>query len=156
MYPELKDPEFYRARGVKTDELLAAIMKKNGLVNDPKTPLIVQSFDAETLKALAGTLPQVRRVFLVAPQTMAAIDTEAKLRDVAAWATGIGPNRTILDRKPEIVAWAHAARLTVTPWTFSEKDPAKFQALRDDMARFLYTIGVDALFTDNPDQFPRR
>jgi len=24
------------------------------------------------------------------------------------------------------------------------------------MAHFLYTLDVDALFTDNPDQFPRR
>ena len=42
----------------------------------------------------------------------------------------------------------------MTPWTFREKDPAKFQSLRDDMTKFLYTYGVDALFTDNPDQFP--
>ena len=24
------------------------------------------------------------------------------------------------------------------------------------MAHYLYTLGVDALFTDNPDRFPRR
>ncbi len=156
MYPELKDPEFYRERGVKPEELLAAIMKKNGLIDDPKTPFIIQSFDAPTVKALAKTLPQVRRVFLVAPQSTGLIDTEAKVKDVATWATGLGPNKIILDQKPEIVAWAHAAKMTVTPWTFREKDPAKFQALRDEMSKFLYTLGVDALFTDNPDQFPRK
>jgi glycerophosphoryl diester phosphodiesterase len=28
--------------------------------------------------------------------------------------------------------------------------------VKDEMADFLYRLGVDALFTDNPDQFPRR
>ena len=70
MYPELKDPAFYRERGVKPEELLAALMKKNNLIDDPKTPVIIQSFDADTVKALAKTLPQVPRVFLVAPDAM--------------------------------------------------------------------------------------
>lgn len=156
MYPELKDPEFYRERGVKPEELLAASMRKNDLIADPKTPFVIQSFDVETVKALAKNLPQVPRVFLVAPEAMALVDTEAKVKDVATWATGLGPNKLILDQEPQIVAWAHAARMTVTPWTFRERDPAKFPALRDEMSKFLYTLGVDALFTDNPDQFPRR
>ena len=156
MYPELKDPAFYRERGVKPEELLAAIMRKNHLIDDPKTPFVIQSFDLETVKALAKNLPQVPRVFLVAPETMTTIDTEAEVKEIARWATGLAPNKMILDQKREIVGWAHAAGMTVTPWTFREKDPAKFQALRDEMAKFLYTLGVDALFTDNPDQFPRR
>lgn len=156
MYPELKDPAFYRERGVKPEELLAAIMRKNDLIADPKTPFVIQSFDAETVKAFAKSLPQVPRVFLVAPEAMTLVDAEAKVKDVATWATGLGPNKLILDRQPQIVAWAHAARMTVTPWTFRERDPAKFPALRDEMSKFLYTLGVDALFTDNPDQFPRR
>jgi hypothetical protein len=27
--------------------------------------------------------------------------------------------------------------------------------VRQEMEKFLYEIGVDAVFTDNPDQFPR-
>lgn len=156
MYPELKDPAFYRQRGVKPEDLLATIMRKNDLISDAKTPFVIQSFDVETVKALAKNLPQVPRVFLVAPEAITLVDTEAKVKDVATWATGLGPNKLILDKQPQIVAWAHAARMTVTPWTFRERDPAKFQALRDEMSKFLYTLGVDALFTDNPDQFPRR
>ena len=33
---------------------------------------------------------------------------------------------------------------------------ARYPSVRDEMAKFLYDYGVDALFTDNPDQFPRR
>jgi glycerophosphoryl diester phosphodiesterase len=28
--------------------------------------------------------------------------------------------------------------------------------VRDEMAHFLYDLGIDALFTNNPDQFPRQ
>lgn len=156
MYPELKDPEFYRQRGVKPEVLLADLVKKNGLIDDPKTPFYIQSFDAATIKALVTLLPKTQRIYLLAPQSAAEIDSAEKVKAMAAWATGIAPNRMILDAKPEIVQWAHAAKLSVTPWTFSQKDPAKFQALRDDMSKFLYTYGVDALFTDNPDLFPRK
>ena len=31
-----------------------------------------------------------------------------------------------------------------------------FPSVRDEMQHFLYTLGIDALFTNNPDQFPRR
>ena len=30
MYPELKDPEFYRKRSIRTDVLLAAALKRTG------------------------------------------------------------------------------------------------------------------------------
>jgi glycerophosphoryl diester phosphodiesterase len=155
LYPELKDPEFYRQRGVNPEKLFADIVKKNRLESDPKTPLVLQSFDEATLKAAAVDLPTVPRVFLVSPQDAGRIDTPEKLKEIAAWATGIGPNKVILEKKPEIVGWAHAARLTVTPWTFRASQPGKYASVRDEMAYFLYTLGVDELFTDNPDMFPR-
>jgi glycerophosphoryl diester phosphodiesterase len=156
LYPELKDPEFYRQRGVNPVKLFADIVKKNGLEADPNTPLVLQSFDAAPLKAAAVELPKVRRVFLVSPADAGRIDTPDKLKAVAAWATGIGPNKAILEKTPAIGEWAHAAKLTVTPWTFRASQPGKYASVREEMAHFLYTLGVDELFTDNPDMFPRR
>jgi glycerophosphoryl diester phosphodiesterase len=156
LYPELKDPEFYRQRGVNPVKLFADIVKKNGLEADPKTPLVLQSFDDATLKASAVVLPKVPRVFLVSPQDAGRIDSPEKLKEVAAWATGIGPNKAILEKTPAIVEWAHAAKLTVTPWTFRASQPGKYASVRDEMAYFLFTLGVDELFTDNPDMFPRK
>lgn len=155
LYPELKDPEFYRQRGVNPEKLFAAIVKKNGLESDPKTPLILQSFDDATLKAAAIDLPSVPRVFLVAPQTVDRLNSAEKLKEIAQWATGIGPNKAILEKLPDLITWAHAAKLTVTPWTFRASAPGSFPSVRDEMAFFLFTLGVDALFTDNPDLFPR-
>jgi glycerophosphoryl diester phosphodiesterase len=156
LYPELKDPEFYRQRGVNPVKLFVDIVRKNGLEADPNTPLVLQSFDDATLKAAALELPKVRRVFLVSPPDAGRIDTPARLKEVAAWATGIGPNKAILEKMPDIVGWAHEAKLTVTPWTFRASQPGKYASVREEMAYFLFTLGVDELFTDNPDMFPRR
>jgi len=156
LYPELKDPEFYRKRGVNPVKLFAAIVRKNRLEADPKTPLVLQSFDDATLEAAATDLPKVPRVFLVSPQDAARIDSAEKLKEIAAWATGIGPNKAILEKTPDIVGWAHAAKLTVTPWTFRASQPGKYASVREEMAYFLFTLGVDELFTDNPDMFPRK
>jgi glycerophosphoryl diester phosphodiesterase len=155
LYPELKDPEFYRQRGVDPEKIFADIVRKNGLEADPKTPLVLQSFDEATLKASAIDLPKVPRAFLVAVQDAGRIDTSEKVNAVASWATGIAPNKAILERTPEIVGWAHAAKLTVTPWTFRASQPGKYASVREEMAHFLFTLGVDELFTDNPDMFPR-
>jgi len=156
LYPELKQPKFYRERGVDPVRLFAEIIRKNGLESDPKTPLVLQSFDDATLKAAAVELPGVRRVFLVESPNAVRIDSPEKLKEVAGWATGIGPKKDILETTPAIVGWAHAANLTVTTWTFRASKPGNHTSVREEMAHFLYTLGVDELFTDNPDMFPRR
>lgn len=156
LYPELKAPAFYRERGVKPEQLLADVLKTNGLLA-PGTPrVIIQSFDETTVKLLRDALPTVPRVWLVDPTAADRIDSEEEVREIAGWATGLGPNKMIVAAQPEIVKWAHAAGLTVTPWTFRSSNTGKFASVRDEMATFLYEYGVDAVFTDNPDQFPRR
>jgi len=155
MYPELKDPAFYRERGVSPETLLSDALKKNNLEADPKTPIIIQSFDQATLKALAGVLPRVPRVWLIEAKWADQVDSAEKVKAIAAWATGLGPNKQIVASRPEVVQWAHAAGLTVTPWTFRSSNTGTFASVRDEMAKFLNEYDVDALFTDNPDQFPR-
>ena len=156
LYPELKDPAFYRDRGVHPETLLAESLKKNGLLTDPKTPVIIQSFDEVTIKALARDLPQVPRAWLVEPRDAARLDSAEKLKAIASWTTGIAPNKAIVAARPEVVTWAHAAGLTVTLWTFRSSAVGSFPSVREEMEKFLYGYGADALFTDNPDQFPPR
>ncbi len=156
LYPELKDPEFYRDRGVRPESIFADMLRKNRLVGDSTTPVIVQSFDDTTLKALAKDIPQIPRVWLLAPQSADRVDSILKVREIAGWATGLGPHKSIVAARPEVVTWAHQAGLTVTPWTFRADGVTGFTSVRDEMAKFLYEYGADALFTDNPDQFPRR
>ena len=80
------------------------------------------------------------------------------LAEIARFATGIGPAKALLDGRPEIVKSAHAAGLTVTPYTFTTRAAAgtgRFGSVADEMRYYLSELGVDALFTDNPDRFPR-
>lgn len=154
LYPELKDPSFYRERGVAPEKLLAEVLRRNSLP-DERTPVIVQSFDEATVRGVAGVLPRVPRVWLVEANWADRVDSEAKVKAVAEWATGLGPNKQLVSSRPDLVRWAHAAGLTVTPWTF-RASTTTMASVREEMAKFLYEYGVDAVFTDNPDQFPRR
>jgi glycerophosphoryl diester phosphodiesterase len=79
-----------------------------------------------------------------------------RLKEVKEFADGIGPNKAVVLARPEVVKEAHALGMSVTVWTFSAGKTGKFKSVRDEMAYFLYELRVDALFTDNPDQFPRK
>jgi len=46
--------------------------------------------------------------------------------------------------------------MTVTSWTFRADENTGYPNVREEMAHFLYDFGIDALFTNNPDRFPRR
>lgn len=157
LFPELKDPAFYRERGISPERLLGEALRKNTLAAGAGAArVIIQSFDETTVRLLAKELPEVKRVWLVDPASAARIDSAEKVRAVAGWATGLGPNKAIVAARPELVTWAHAAGLTVTPWTFRSSNTGAFKSVREEMEKFLYDYGVDGLFTDNPDQFPRR
>ena len=157
IYPELKSPELYKSRGIDQEKLFVAIIKQNGL-EQPESlktmPVIIQSFDEEAIRRVAVDLPTIPRVFLTSTDEDV---TEARIRELAKFATGIAPEKFVIARHPELVARAHAARLTVTSWTFKADDKEmNFPSVKDEMKHFLYDLGVDALFTNNPDQFPRQ
>jgi glycerophosphoryl diester phosphodiesterase len=157
IYPELKSPELYKSRGVDQEQLFVALIKKNGLEKPAslKTfPIIIQSFDETAIRRVAVDLPTIPRVFLTSKDEDV---TEARIKELAKFATGIAPEKFVIARHPELVARAHAAGLTVTSWTFRSDDKEmKFPSVKDEMSHFLYDLGIDALFTNNPDQFPRR
>jgi len=157
LYPELKSPAFYTARGVDMAELFVASVRRNGLDRPASleaTPLVVQSFDEATIRRIATELPNLPRTLLMESFDEGGM-TDGRLRAIAAFATGIGPAKQLVDRQPDVVARAHAAGLTVTVYTFRAGSTGRFANVRDEMSHFLYTLGIDALFTDNPDQFPR-
>ncbi|MEP7342356.1 MAG: glycerophosphodiester phosphodiesterase family protein [Acidobacteriota bacterium] len=160
LYPETKAPEVYGKRGFDMEKLLLDSLKKNKLDRpnaDPKTPVIIQSFSAESLKKMRGEYKtKLPLVFLIHADPQKQWLTADGLKKAKAFADGIGPNKILIDREPQIVKWAHAAGLTVTPYTFRSSAPGKFKDVREEMRHFLFELGVDAVFTDNPDQFPKR
>lgn len=161
LYPELKVPEVYEGRDVDFEGLVADILAKNGLRGpnaDPRTPVILQTFSETTVRTLAAMKLGVPVVYLLDDRLgIEQWGSRERLDAVkAAGAAGIGPAKSILLRFPQVVTWAHALGLTVTPYTFRSRNPGKFATVKEEMAYFLYELGVDAVFTDNPDQFPRK
>lgn len=159
LYPELKGPEVYAERGFAMERLVWDLLRKNGLESpgaDPHTPVIIQSFSAQALKNLAALGCRLPMVFLIGRADGERWLSERGLREVREFAWGIGPDKNLVLADPAVVRRAHAVGLTVTCYTFRSADPGRFPDVRSEMAHFLYELGVDALFTDNPDQFPRR
>jgi len=157
LYPELKTPALYRTRGVDQTALFMASLEGQALGRRPAGSLIVQSFDEQPLRELAMNVPAVPRTFLIDNRDGGRWLTADGLSEIARFATGIGPAKGLLDGHPEIVRAAHASGLTVTPYTFTTRGmvPPRFRDVGDEMRYYLADLDVDALFTDNPDRFPR-
>jgi glycerophosphoryl diester phosphodiesterase len=156
LYPELKSPALYRGRDVNMARVFADSFRRLNLGSRPPESLILQSFDDETLRDLARTLPSVPRTFLIENRDGARWLSPLGLAEIATFATGIGPAKALIEKNPGIVKAAHAEGLTVTPYTFTSRAPApRFPDVREEMAHYLFTLDVDAVFTDNPDRFPR-
>jgi len=156
LYPELKSPELYKSRGVDQVKLFVDLIHANGLEKPESlktTPIIIQSFDETAIRRVARELPTIPRVLLVERDGDV---SETRLREMRSFATGVAPEKSLVARHPELVAQAHALGLTVTCWTFRTDERTTLQQVRDEMDTYLYKYGIDALFTNNPDQFPRR
>ena len=161
LYPETKGPEVYGSRGFDMEGLVLAQLAKNKLDRpgtDPKTPVIIQSFSAESLQKMRKAGATIPLTFLVSDLDPGRDKwlTDAGLKDVRRFADGLGPAKALLLADPTLAGRARAAGLTLTPYTFRSSGLPAGKTVREEMADFLYRIGVDALFTDNPDQFPRR
>ena len=157
IYPELKSPPLYTSRGVDMEKIFVSVVKKLGLdtpVSLKTMPIIIQSFDEATVRRVAADLPAIPRVFLTSKDEDVA---DARLKVLSQFATGMAPEKVVIARHPDMVKAAHALGMTVTSWTFKKDDETMaFPTVRDEMQHFLYDLGIDALFTNNPDQFPRR
>jgi glycerophosphoryl diester phosphodiesterase len=158
LIPETKGPEVYSSRGFEMERLLLDELKRNRLDQpgaDPKTPVVIQSFSAASLKKMRLELKtRLPLVLLIEPEDQQRWMTAEGMKEARQFATGLGPNKQIVDGKPELVRQAHELGLSVTLWTFRAKNPGRFKNVREEMSYFLNEIDVDAVFTDNPDQFP--
>ena len=121
--PELTPPPDEFAR------LVLEVVRKHRL----ESRVIVQSFDFRTLIAMKKLAPEIRRAALYegAPKDFVEIAREAQ-------AQIISPQYPLVT--PERVRAAHAAGLTVIPWTANRPE---------DWDR-LIAAGVDAIITDDP------
>jgi glycerophosphoryl diester phosphodiesterase len=158
IYPETKAPEVYGSLGFDMEKLVMDVLARNGLDRpraDPATPVFLQSFSAESLKKMRLSMKVgLPLLFLVTDRDRDLWLTRERIGEIKTFADGIGPAKGIVSGRPDIVKWAHDAGLSVTVYTVASTPAVK--DVRDEMRRFLETFDVDAVFTNNPDQFPRK
>jgi glycerophosphoryl diester phosphodiesterase len=158
IFPELKTPGRLKAKGFDMERAVARMLTENGLVGATvkgRPAVHLQSFEEASVRRLAELLPTVPRTFLIGtPEAADRWLTAAGLKEMRGFATGVGPQRQLVEKAPGLVADAHAAGLTVVPWTF-RRGTGTAEAVAADMRRFVVDFKVDGLFTDNPDLFPR-
>jgi len=174
-YPEMKHASYFASIGLPMEARLADALKTNGL-DSPTAPVFIQCFDVLPLKTIM-TLCKAPRVQLVEPNggptdvTLRYKDmvTASGLKTIATYATGVGPDWSMViptvdgDIGPPtaLVKDAHAAGLTVHPWTVRAENvflPPKRRVGTDPSAhgdvdavyKALYAAGVDGLFSDFP------
>jgi glycerophosphoryl diester phosphodiesterase len=145
---ELKHPEIYRALGQDIGAALAAeleALKATGA----DAPVWLECFDHDVLRRLHARCGNA--CFALTEMH----PSPAQLREIAAWARGVAPAKSLLwdnaTNDTGLVDAAHALGLEVHVWTFREdRSPAPFATNRAEMDA-AFALGVDALFCDFPD-----
>lgn len=149
IYPELKRPSWHAEQGLPMEQALIDILDRYGyMAADAK--VYVQCFEPDSLKKLrelGAKLPLIQLVS--ASWTYASMWTEEGLDAIASYADGIGPSKTIIEKNPKYVEWAHARGLVVHPYTFRKDQlPSQYACLTDELNQFYYKYNVDGVFTD--------
>ncbi|MEV7398012.1 glycerophosphodiester phosphodiesterase [Aeromicrobium sp. NPDC092404] len=180
--PETKHPTYFRSIGLALEKPLLRSLTKAGR-NSRNAKVVIQSFETSNLRSLARQtrVPLVQltsakgapydRVAAGDSRTYADIMTPAGLRDVATYASWLGPeknsiiprdSRGFLTEPTSVVRDAHRAGLKVVAYTFRDENqflPADFRDGSDPNAKgdvfgelnaFL-EAGLDGVFADYPD-----
>jgi glycerophosphoryl diester phosphodiesterase len=134
--PEIKDPGFHRRSGVDLASALVSMIERTGWEN---RECIIQCFDPQTLREMHAQYGD--RFTLL--QLISDLEKVPSLREIATYASGIGPSRKVIDADPSIVTQAHALGLVVVPYTFKEDHQA--------IEHYAEQLKVDALFANYPD-----
>lgn len=173
IYPETKHPTYFASIGLSMSEILVDVLNANGY-NDETAPVYIQSFEVGNLKYL-NRLTDVSLIqlinstdkpydFTISGDSRDYDDlvTPGGLTEIATYANGIGVNKNLiiprlgsnLSSPTTLVDDAHTAGLLVHAWTFRKEDiflPANLQGNSEEEYRRFYEIGIDGLFSDNPD-----
>ena len=148
VYPELKHPDYYRAKGVDLPALLLA-----ALAPYPDLKVVIQSFDPQALKQIAAAAPGRYPLVQLLPRTLF---DEAQLAAIARYADGIGIPIPIALEAP-LVANAVDAGLMVHAYTLrAEADFLPSGQSLEDVLDGLAQAGVQGVFTDHPGRVSQR
>ena len=181
LYIELKNPEHHRGRDLQMEPALVEVLKANGLNSRGAPVFIQSFFPGALARLRAATPVRLMFLINSAPppaEIMAAngirdwseVYSPAGLRRIASFADAVGPEtRLILPRDAserttaptDFVANAHEAGLLVHVWSVNAENaelPADYRrggagdlGDAEGLARRLFGVGVDGMFSDHPD-----
>ncbi|TQV82451.1 glycerophosphodiester phosphodiesterase [Exilibacterium tricleocarpae] len=171
IYPEIKKPAWHRRQGRDISKVVLQVLSRYGY-RDKNSAIYLQCFDAGELKRIRRELgSQLRLVQLLIDPRYKDPDNQtdfqhllsaAGLREVAAYADGIGPwlpqvvSGVDASGKPiitDLVKRAQALRLVVHPYTFrADQLPQQVASFEQLLGIFFDSAGVDGVFTDFPDR----
>ncbi len=154
IYPEIKAPAWHDKEGLPMEKAVLDVLAKYGY-SGPDSKVFLQCFEAEPLKKIRRELgSSIPTVMLVGGGAAARqLLSEKGLDQVASFANGIGPSKTLIEANPEVVKWAHDRGLKVHPYTFRADDypEKKYDSYAAELEQFFQQYDVDGLFTDFPD-----
>ncbi len=175
IYVEFKAPAWHAAEGRDLGAALLAELRRHGF-SHREDPVFVQCFDPAALRTLRTVhRTELRLIQLLgenawneAPADYTAMQTEEGLRDIATYATGIGPNLGQILRAgtggvaevTPLIAAAHRLGLLVHPYTLrADALPPGVPGIDVLLELVLRRAQADGVFIDQPDaavRFVRR
>lgn len=183
VYPETKHPTYFKSIGLPLEKRLIDVLASNGW-NSSTAPVFLQSFEVGSLKEMRA-MSSLRSIQLLASsgrpydfvvagpsetRSYADLITPAGLREIASYATGIGPSKDMviplvngnLGTPTALVGNAKASNLRVHIYTLRpenaflpnnlKKAPVSDNTLRGDSITEIQTFlqaGIDGFFTDD-------
>jgi glycerophosphoryl diester phosphodiesterase len=169
LYIELKHFPFYKSLGFDSAAKLAEILKAHGFDKSGQSDrVLIQSFYKEGLLRMKELAPEYARIQLLPMETAGrekdtAIVTSTLAEEIAGYANGVGPSKSLL-KSADDVATFHKAGLLIHPYTFRGSTSANARRPLNeaqsngstvranviaDIQRFL-AFGIDGGFTDYP------
>ena len=188
IYPETKHPTYFQSIGLPLEDKLIDGLRRDAFTAS-RTTVYIQSFEVANLKAirnkigssqpnwklvqLMGTSSRQPYDFVVAKdsRTFGDMMTSQGMRDIAAYANGVGPDKSSimgldangrLTDPTDLIRNAHNAGLIVHPYTFRPENtflPSSLRSGADNTRNINGSIteiqaflraGVDGFFTDDP------
>jgi glycerophosphoryl diester phosphodiesterase len=155
LFIEVKSPERYEG----IERLIMAELSSRGLDKpwaDPRTPVLIQSFSMTSLKIFKGTLKTTLPIhFLYGAKDAAAYSTPEAIVRLKDFATGISPEKVVVEQHPAAMKQVRDIGLLITPYTFRSSAVKGYPDVTAEMRHYLDKLRVDGVITDNPDLVPR-
>ena len=156
LFIEVKAPDRYAG----IERLIIGELRSRGLDRlwaDARTPVLLQSFSADSLKIFAGELKTTLPIhFLFGARDAAKWLTPEGLQQIKSFSTGISPEKVAVAQHGAAMEQARKLGLLITPYTFRAGAVSGHRDVSAEMRHYLEVFRVDGVITDNPDLMPKR